>query len=156
MSTGETIGLSKECTATFILGATLNHVYPLEKPDSTIPCQERCSLGNGVGCRWSSNTPNQPPPVESASHLCVLSAPLGDRLAHQLDRAETPPRQHDTSILHRFGGQVQPQFRVVGVMSFDESDVGITDIWTVWNPDKPQHLLKYGIKDICLVFTQNI
>lgn len=38
------------------------------------------------------------------------------------------------SILFRVENQV------VGVMSFDGNDAGITDIWAVWNPDKLQHL----------------
>lgn len=38
------------------------------------------------------------------------------------------------SILFRVDG------RVIGVMSFEANDTGITDIWTVWNPDKLQHL----------------
>ncbi len=30
--------------------------------------------------------------------------------------------------------------KVVGVMSFEGNETGITDIWAVWNPDKLQHL----------------
>lgn len=38
------------------------------------------------------------------------------------------------SILFRVENQV------VGVMSFDGNDTSITGIWTIWNPDKLQHL----------------
>lgn len=38
------------------------------------------------------------------------------------------------SILYRVENQV------IGVMTFDGNDEGITDIWAVWNPDKLQHL----------------
>jgi RNA polymerase sigma-70 factor (ECF subfamily) len=38
------------------------------------------------------------------------------------------------SILYRVANQV------IGVMSFGGNETGITDIWTVWNPDKLQHL----------------
>ncbi|MCL4297301.1 MAG: RNA polymerase sigma-70 factor [Anaerolineae bacterium] len=38
------------------------------------------------------------------------------------------------SILYRVADQV------IGVMSFGGNETGITDIWTVWNPDKLQHL----------------
>ncbi len=38
------------------------------------------------------------------------------------------------SILYRI------ENKVVGVITFDANDSGITDIWAVWNPDKLQHL----------------
>ncbi len=52
------------------------------------------------------------------------------------DKSDIEPAEVNgvPSLLFRVANQV------IGVMSFDSNETGITDIWTVWNPDKLQHL----------------
>jgi RNA polymerase sigma-70 factor (ECF subfamily) len=67
-----------------------------------------------------------------------------DRIARLLLVSYRKRPHHSDIELAEVNGFLSILFRVenqvVGVMTFDGNDAGITDIWAVWNPDKLQHL----------------